>query len=61
VLTSELASRFARVALANIDREYPRHVQHLMSGPGEEFRERVLHPAFYGSYDWHSACTCTGR
>ncbi len=55
MLTSELASRFARVALANIDREYPRHVQHLMSGPGEEFRERVLHPAFYGSYDWHSA------
>ena len=55
MLTSELASRFARVALANLDREYPRHVQHLMSGAGEEFRERVLHPAFYGSYDWHSA------
>src|SRR5438067_3948588 len=26
-----------------------------MSAAGEEFRERVLHPAFYGSYDWHSA------
>ena len=55
MLTSELASRFARVALANLDREYPRHVQHLMSAAGEEFRERALHPAFYGSYDWHSA------
>src|SRR5438128_1112542 len=26
-----------------------------MSAAGEEFRERALHPAFYGSYDWHSA------
>jgi hypothetical protein len=55
MLTEELASRFARVALANIVREYPRHVQHLVSGPAEEMNERSLHPAFYGSYDWHSA------
>jgi hypothetical protein len=26
-----------------------------MSGPGEELEPRKLHPAFYGSYDWHSA------
>src|SRR5207245_2288914 len=26
-----------------------------MSSAGEELGERVLHPAFYGSYDWHSA------
>jgi len=55
VLTEELASRFARVALANIVREYPRHIQHLVSSAGDELRERILHPAFYGSYDWHSA------
>jgi hypothetical protein len=55
VLTAELASRFACVALANIVREYPRHIQHLVSSPGDELRERILHPAFYGSYDWHSA------
>jgi hypothetical protein len=55
VLTPELARTFARVALANIDREYPRHVQHLLMAPGEERGERALHPAFYGSYDWHSA------
>jgi hypothetical protein len=55
MLTEELASRFARVALANIVREYPRHVQHLVSGPAEEMNQRSLHPAFYGSYDWHSA------
>ncbi|HUQ76432.1 MAG TPA: DUF2891 domain-containing protein [Burkholderiales bacterium] len=55
MLTEELAARFTRVALANIVREYPRHVQHLLSGPTEERGERTLHPAFYGSYDWHSA------
>jgi hypothetical protein len=55
VLSRELARTFARVALANIEREYPRHVQQLLSGPGDEREERTLHPAFYGSYDWHSA------
>ena len=55
MLTVELASRFARIALANIVREYPRHIQHLVSNADDELRERTLHPAFYGSYDWHSA------
>lgn len=55
MLTEELASGLAHVALANIVREYPRHIQHLTTSAEEELRERVLHPAFYGSYDWHSA------
>jgi len=55
VLTEDLATRLARVALANIVREYPRHIQHLMRAAGEEPAERSRHPAFYGSYDWHSA------
>src|SRR5438105_10867012 len=55
MLTEELANKLARVALANIVREYPRHIQHLTTSAEEELRERVLHPAFYGSYDWHSA------
>jgi len=55
MLTEDLATRFARVALANIVREYPRHIQHLVSSANDELRERILHPAFYGSYDWHSA------
>src|SRR5258706_3150094 len=55
MLTEELASRLARVALSNVVREYPRHIQHLATSADEELRERVLHPAFYGSYDWHSA------
>lgn len=55
MLTEELAGRLARVALANIVRPYPRHIQHLTSSAEEELDERTLHPAFYGSYDWHSA------
>ena len=59
MLTPELARLFARIALDNIDREFPRHVQHLAvgpdEGPDEERSERARHPAFYGSYDWHSA------
>ena len=55
MLTASLASAFAQVALANVQREYPRHVSHLLSGPHQELSPRKLHPAFYGSYDWHSA------
>jgi len=55
LLTGELAALFARVALANVVREYPRHVLHLLTRAGEELAPRKLHPAFYGSYDWHSA------
>ena len=55
MLTEDLASAFARVALANIDREHPRRLDHLMGAADDELRPRVLHPAFYGSYDWHSA------
>ncbi len=55
MLTPELASRFAHVALSNIDREYPRRLDHLMLAADDELRPGVLHPAFYGSYDWHSA------
>jgi len=54
-VTAEQARAFAATALTNVVRPYPRHVAHLMSGPGEELEPRKLHPAFYGSYDWHSA------
>ena len=54
MLTEELAERFARVALANIARDYPRRIDHLLASPDDELRPRVVHPAFYGAYDWHS-------
>lgn len=54
-MTEELAAAFAAAALANVTREFPRHLSHLLTGPGETPSQRTLHPAFYGSYDWHSA------
>jgi Protein of unknown function (DUF2891) len=54
-VTAEQARAFAATALANVVRPYPRHLAHLMSGPGEELEPRKVHAAFYGSYDWHSA------
>jgi len=55
LLSASLAAAFARVALANVVREYPRHVGHLLTRADEELSPRKMHPAFYGSYDWHSA------
>lgn len=55
MLTEELATRFARVAIANIGREYPRHIVHFMTEATPLPLQREVHPAFYGSYDWHSA------
>ncbi len=55
MLDPQLASDFARVALANVRREYPRRLDQLLTAPDAEWRPRVLHPAFFGSYDWHSA------
>jgi hypothetical protein len=54
-VTSQQAAAFAAVALANVEREYPRHIAHLLTRAGEELHPRKIHPAFYGSYDWHSA------
>lgn len=54
-LKKTAAARFARRALDNLVREYPNHVMHLLSGDTDAQPPRVLHPAFYGSYDWHSA------
>jgi hypothetical protein len=54
-VTEAQADAFAAAALANVAREYPRHVSHLLTRPNEVLDPRGLHPAFYGSYDWHSA------
>ena len=46
---------YARVALANIRREFPSGLYHTMTAPGDfPYRPRARTPVFYGSYDWHS-------
>lgn len=49
------ASPFARVALANIVRPYPNQPAHVLLDASGLLEPQALHPAFYGSYDWHSA------
>jgi Protein of unknown function (DUF2891) len=53
-LTAELATTFATIALAHVTREYPGKMDHILTGPSDVQSPRALHPAFYGSFDWHS-------
>jgi hypothetical protein len=51
----EQAAAYAQVAVANIGREFPSLLSHLMSGPGDfPARPAERTPVFYGSLDWHS-------
>jgi len=54
---SQRPGDLARVALANIVRELPHHELVPQTEPELVLRPRELHPAFYGSLDWHS---CVG-
>lgn len=53
-LNAETASRFARIALGHVVREYPHKLDHVLAGPADLQSPRALHPIFYGSFDWHS-------
>jgi hypothetical protein len=53
-LSADLASRFARVAMGHVGREYPNKLDHVMTGPDDVRGPRDLHPIFFGSFDWHS-------
>jgi len=49
------AAEFARLALQGIDREYPNQPGAVLRGARDLQSPAVMHPAFYGCYDWHSA------
>lgn len=53
-LTPETASKFARLALTHVTREYPNKLDHVLNGPRDLRGPRDLHPVFCGSFDWHS-------
>ena len=53
-LTSAVASKFAKLALSHITREYPNILYHVVNGPDDIRSPRELHPVFFGSMDWHS-------
>ena len=50
------AGRFAHLALACIQREYPNKIgHHVLTSDRDARPPRELTPAFYGCFDWHSA------
>jgi hypothetical protein len=53
-LDPSIASRLAQAALGHVAREYPNVLVQVLAGPGDLDTPKRLHPAFYGSYDWHS-------
>jgi len=54
-LSQTQASRFARMALAGITREFPHKPGDVLLSARDAVRPRRSHPAFYGCYDWHSS------
>src|SRR5471032_2125098 len=49
------AERFARLALACVDKEYPSKISHVLNSDADVAPPRKLTPAFCGCYDWHSS------
>jgi hypothetical protein len=54
-LNEEAATRFARLALGCLQKEYPNKIAHVMLSDEDALPPRSLTPAFYGCYDWHSS------
>ena len=54
-LDASAAQRFAALALGCVHKEYPNKIAHVLSSDAEVQPPRVLTPAIYGCYDWHSA------
>jgi hypothetical protein len=54
-LLRQHAAAYARIAMVNIGREFPSHILHLTTRPGD-FPDRPSErtPVFFGSLDWHS-------
>jgi hypothetical protein len=54
-LTAGEASRFARLALDCVSREYPNKIAHVLASDADVKPPRELTPAFFGCFDWHSS------
>ena len=53
-LDDETAARLLSTAVENVQRDYPAHWSHVVTGDADLVPPRVLHPIFAGSFDWHS-------
>ena len=54
-LDEAMAGRFAALALACVQKEYPNKIAHVLNSPEDVKAPHDLTPSFYGCYDWHSA------
>ncbi len=54
-LTDDQVTLFAKLALKNIDIEYPNKPSNVMAGAESVQSPKEMHPAFYGCFDWHSS------
>ncbi len=54
-LDPSAADRFAKLALACLDREYPNKPEQVLEGADDLRAPKSDHPAFFGCYDWHSS------
>jgi len=52
---AKAAERFANLALACVNKEYPNKISHTLNSDADVLPPRKLTPAFYGCYDWHSS------
>ncbi len=54
-LDMRAAGRFAALALACVQQEYPSKITHILNSAADAKPPHELTPAFYGCYDWHSS------
>jgi hypothetical protein len=54
-MTRKQASAFARLALKGIVREFPNKPGDVLNSAKDVKSPRAMHPAFHGSFDWHSS------
>lgn len=55
VLNLEEANRLAQLPLHCMDTEYPNRLSQTLGSGADLKSPKILHPAFYGCFDWHSA------
>ncbi len=53
-LYADLAARLAGIALGHVRQEYPHKLDHVLLEEEDARPPHLLHPIFYGSFDWHS-------
>lgn len=54
-LTLEEANRLSKLPLKCMNTEYPNKLGQTLGGEEDLKAPKVLHPAFYGCFDWHSS------